>query len=260
MLSALRAGQWHTVATHGDLDHPRPWASVSKLLTALGAAIELQEGRAALDDPLGPEGATLADVLSHASGLGLEVADPTIAPGTRRIYSNCGIDIAAAYLSFLADVTPDGDVAQWLRQRVLAPLSMNTTRLVGRASEGAVGSTRDLDAFAREWITPSLISPERRDASVNVYRDDLAGVVPGFGRFSPCPWGLGVEVRGDKRHWMGEWPRSSFGHFGRSGALTLINVDEGICVVATSTVEFGPWARELWPTWSTHMREFALSS
>ena len=33
---------------------------------------------------------------------------------------------------------------------------------------------------------------------------DLAGIVPDVGRFDPCPWGLGVEIRGNKApHWTG---------------------------------------------------------
>ena len=43
---------------------------------------------------------------------------------------------------------------------------------------------------------------------------------------------------------MGDWPPASFGHFGQSGALLLVNADEAIGVVATSTEPFGPWAVE----------------
>ena len=59
---------------------------------------------------------------------------------------------------------------------------------------------------------------------------------------------------------MGDWPATSFGHFGRSGALALVNVEEGLVLVATSSVDFGPWAKELWPTWSSRLREAALAS
>jgi hypothetical protein len=137
---------------------------------------------------------------------------------------------------------------------------MTSTRLAGRASEGLVGSTKDLAALAREWVTPALISTERRDVTVTAYLPELSGVVPGFGRFSPCPWGLGPELRGEKNHWMGEWPPASFGHFGRSGSMVLVNVEEAVALVATSSVEFGPWARELWPSWTTRVRQFAAAS
>lgn len=254
IVSAWRAGTWRTVATHGDLDAPRAWASVSKLVTALAGAIEVQEGRAHFDEALGPEGSTLAHLLAHASGLGLEREDSVLTPGTKRVYSNYGIDLAAAYLA------RDTDVDAWLEQRVIAPLSLATTRVRGRAAEGVAGSTQDLATFAREWVVPTLTTPSCRDVTATIFLPELAGIVPGFGRFSPCPWGLGVEIRGEKQHWMGDWPASSFGHFGRSGALLLVNVDEGICLVATSTVEFGPWARDFWPTWTSSMRHLALAS
>ncbi len=224
------------------------------MLTAMAGAREVHEGRAHLDEALGPEGSTLGHLLAHASGLGLEGDDPVVTPGTKRIYSNYGIDLAATHLA------RDRDVATWLDDRVITSLALANTRLRGRAAEGVVGSTWDLATFAREWVTPTLITAQRRDATTTAFLPDLAGIVPGFGRFSPCPWGLGVELRGGKRHWMGEWPPSSFGHFGRSGALLLANVHDGVCLVATSTVEFGPWARELWPAWTSDARRMALAS
>lgn len=250
VVSAWREGDWRTLASHGDLDAVRPWASVTKLVTALGAAIDVQQGRADFGDEVLTGGVTLAHLLSHSSGLGLEQGDPLVAPGTKRVYSNYGIDLAAEHLS------AGSQIATWFHERVLGPLSMSSTRLVDRASEGLVGSARDLSTFAREWVTPTLIRADRRDVSATPFLGELAGIVPGFGRFMPCPWGLGVEVRGDKHHWMGDWPAASFGHFGRSGALALVNVDEGLCVVATSTVAFGSWAHELWPTWTSSVREF----
>ncbi len=248
VVSAWRAGAWHELGAVGDLDAPRPWASVTKLVTALAAAIDLHEGRATLEDPVGPTRATLAHLLSHASGLGFEAGDPVIEPGVKRIYSNFGIDLAGAHLA------TEGDVARWLTSTVLAPLEMTSARVVGRASEGVVGSTRDLARLGREWVTPSLLTRESRDASVAVAFPDLSGTVPGFGRFTPCPWGLGPEVRGPKNHWMGDWPADSFGHFGRSGALVLANATLGIVVAATSTVDFGPWARDAWPAWTSRVR------
>ena len=254
VVSRWRDGDWHTLASHGDLDEVRPWASVSKLATALGAAIEVEAGRARFEEHVDAEGVTLAHLLSHASGLGLEEGDRRVAPGTKRIYSNAGIDRAAARLA------GSSDPREWITRLVLAPLSLTSTSLRGRAAEGIEGSARDLATFARHWVRPTLISPGARDLSATPFLAELAGIVPGFGRFTPCPWGLGVEVRGDKRHWMGDWPAASFGHFGRSGALALVDVADGLCVVATSTVAFGPWAANLWPGWSTRVRQLGRSS
>jgi hypothetical protein len=40
----------------------------------------------------------------------------------------------------------------------------------------------------------------------------------------------------------------------------LMNVDENIGLVATSTEGFGPWAVELWPEWTSTARTVALAS
>ena len=68
----------------GDVERIRPWRSVTKTLTGLGAAIALQEGRVALEDEAGPPGATLRHLLSHASGYFYESASTLQAPGLRR--------------------------------------------------------------------------------------------------------------------------------------------------------------------------------
>ena len=114
--------------------------------------------------------------------------------------------------------------------------------------------------LAVAWLRPDGIARETRNRMITPYLADLNGVVPGFGRFTPCAWGLGPEIRGQKQHWMGDWPAQSFGHFGQSGALLLLNAQENIGLVATSTEPFGPWAVELWPQWTSAMRSLALGS
>ena len=174
--------------------------------------------------------------------------------GTQRIYSNYGIDLAVS--SILGENTADN----WLQQRVFRAFGMTSTRLEDRPSTGVVSSTNDLARFAVAWLRPDGITKATRDHLITTYAPQLGGFVPGFGRFSPCPWGLGPEIQGDKHHWMGNWPASSFGHFGKSGALILLNADEQIGLVATSTEEFGGWATKLWPSWTSAMRTLALGS
>ncbi len=247
----VRGGRVERVGESGDLAEPRPWASVSKLAVGLAVAVEVDLGRRTYEEVLGPDGATLAHLLAHASGLGLEEGDRVQPVGSRRVYSNAGVDRAARA------VAGDGREATWLAERVFAPLGISGA-LEGRAAAGVVGSTNDLAALAAAWLAPGLVTAATRDRAIAPYLAELAGVVPGFGRFDPCPWGLGPEVAGHKHHWMGAWPPASFGHFGQSGALLLANADEGVAVVATSTVAFGPWALGLWPTWTSAMRERAL--
>jgi CubicO group peptidase (beta-lactamase class C family) len=242
------------VDTGGPLDEIRRWASVSKMAVALAFAVEVDWGLHQVSERLGPRGATLANLLSHSSGLGLEADDPTVEVATKRIYSNYGIDLA------VAAVVEGNDAGSWLDGRVFTPLGMNSTRLDGRPSSGVIGSTADMQILAEAWLRPDAISRDTRNRFITPYAAHLAGIVPGFGRFSPCPWGLGPEIRGDKAHWMGDWPPESFGHFGQSGSLMLLNVEEGIGVVATSTEDFGPWAVGLWPEWTSAMRRLALAS
>lgn len=248
----LRDGAPERVHEEGDLDAVRPWASVTKMAVALAMAVEIDWDLHHYEDQAGPNGASLAHLLSHSSGLGLEEGDPVRALGERRVYSNVGIDRA------VASVVGDTDPARWLTKRVFEPLGMTSTRLVDRPSSGASGSTKDLSTLALAWLRGDGVSVTARDHAITPYLPDLAGVVPGWGGFTPCSWGLGPEVRGAKKHWMGDWPATSFGHFGQSGALMLVNADEEIAVVATSDVAFGPWAVALWPAWTTRAREVAL--
>ena len=246
-------GVLEVLGTDGDLDARRPWASVSKLVVAMAVGVEVDWGLHRYDEPLGPPGATLAHHLSHSAGYGLEAGDPLRPVGSRRVYSNVAVDRA------VAAVVGDDAPAAWLDDRVFQGLGMADTALDGRPAAGVVGSTRDLMTFAGAWLRADGLAVSTRDQILRPFLGELDGIVPGFGRFQPCPWGLGPEIRGDKQHWMGNWPADSAGHFGQSGALALFNVRERIAVVATSTVDFGPWAVERWPSWIDAMRTLALA-
>lgn len=242
------------VAEVGDLEVVRPWASISKMVVAMAFGVESDWDLHSFEERRGPRGATLANLLSHSSGLGLEEGDPVVDVGTQRIYSNYGVDLA------VASVIGENSAERWLQQRVCRGLGMDNTHLVDRPASGVEGSTDDLVTFATAWLRSDGISQPVRDYMITPYAPQLGGFVPGFGRFTPCPWGLGPEVRGEKQHWMGDWPPSSFGHFGKSGSLLLLNVDEQIGLIATSTKPFGGWATKLWPKWTSAMRQLALGS
>jgi CubicO group peptidase (beta-lactamase class C family) len=255
VLLSLEGGLVRRVAESGDLDEVRPWASVSKVVVSLAFGVEVDWELHRFEEPMGPPGSTLANLLSHSSGLGLEEEDPVVPVGTKRVYSNFGVDLAVQ--SILGE---ENSADNWLQQRVFQPLGMTTTTLEDRPASGVVGSTNDLAKLAVAWLRPDAIAKETRDRLITPYAPQLDGFVPGFGKFTPCPWGLGPEVRGEKQHWMGDWPSASFGHFGQSGALILLNADEQIGLVATSTEPFGRWATKLWPTWTGSMRTLALGS
>lgn len=253
VLLRLRGGALERVHEEGDLLAVRPWASVTKMTVALAMGVEVDWEAHRYDERVGNGGTTLAHLLSHSSGLGLEASDRVRALGERRVYSNVGIDRA------VEAVVGDADASRWLARRVFEPLGMSSTSLRDRPSSGAWGSTNDLATLAVAWLRGDGVSLATRDRAITPYLPALSGVVPGWGRFTPCSWGLGPEVRGSKQHWMGDWRATSFGHFGQSGALLLANADEEIAVVATSEVAFGPWAVALWPSWTTRVRELALA-
>ncbi|MGO1354554.1 MAG: serine hydrolase, partial [Brachybacterium tyrofermentans] len=57
-----------TVHTQGDPERVWELASLSKPLTALGALIAVDRGLVDLEDPAGPEGATVRHLLAHTAG------------------------------------------------------------------------------------------------------------------------------------------------------------------------------------------------
>jgi CubicO group peptidase (beta-lactamase class C family) len=234
----------------GPVDQPFAWASVTKPATALAVLVAVEEGSIWLDEPAGPPGSTVRHLLAHASGLGPEPGPPLDPPGTNRIYSN------AAYL-LLADLvaTRTGIAfSDYVREGVLEPLGMSGTVLDpdpagGGAAAGLSGSLFDLLALGRELAVPTLVSADTHLEMVSVQFGGLGGVLPGFQRFDPCDWGLGVEIRGEKRpHWTGTTNSpSTFGHFGRSGSFLWIDPVAGVLCAGLSDRPFGPWAVRSWP-------------
>jgi len=233
-----------TVAATGPLEEPRPLASVSKLLTAMAVLVAVEEETLALDDPAGPEGSTVAHLLAHASGLGLDGARITL-PGRKRIYSNAGFELVGGLLEARSGMTFE----TYVTEAVLRPLGMGGTRAAGNPAWGAVGSAADLLALGRELLAPKVLSPAMLARASAVAFPGLDGVVPGFGRQQPNDWGLGFEIRDGKApHWTGgrNSPRT-FGHFGRSGTFLWVDPDAGLACACVTDREFGAWAKEAWP-------------
>jgi CubicO group peptidase (beta-lactamase class C family) len=229
----------------GPIGEPFAWASVTKVVTALAAWIAVEEGTIALDDAAGPPGATVRHLLAHASGLAPDRDTVLAAPGARRIYSNLGIEVAAAHLAERAGIPFE----VYLREAVLEPLGMRGTHFEGSAASGCTGPLVDLERLAAELLAPTLVSAGTLGVATTVAFPGLDGVLPGFGRQHPNDWGLGVEVRDHKApHWMPATasPRA-FGHFGRAGGFVWVDPDAGIACCSLSDEPFGPWAAEAWP-------------
>lgn len=241
-----------TLATHGPVDAVLPFASLTKPLAAYATLIAVRDGLLHLDEPAGPkadEGATVRHLLAHASGLPPEEGGVmSTAPGTRRIYSNWGYDLLGA----LVAERVGEPFADHLDHEVLTPLGMRDTVLDGSPAYAARGTVTDLLAFARELLDPTLLDRDAVTRAATIAWPDLDGVVPGYGRQSPCPWGLGLEIKGDKDpHWTGpQLDPSVFGHFGRSGSFLLIDPTRRVALAELADRDFDRWAIDAWPSFT----------
>jgi CubicO group peptidase (beta-lactamase class C family) len=240
-------GAGEVVATRGPAERAFPLASVTKLLTALAVLVAVEERTVSLDDPAGPEGATLAHLLAHASGLDIE-GKPLSDPGKRRIYSNGGFELAAEVVAQRAGMP----FSHYLAEGVLRPLGMTSSRLEGSPAWAGEASLADLLALGRELLRPTLVSQATLDRATSVAFPGLAGILPGFGRQEPNDWGLGFELRDAKSpHWTGKLnsPRT-FGHFGRTGTYLWVDPEAGLACACLTDRDFDDWAREAWPALS----------
>ena len=262
MESLLRIDQWpvpHAAAgvvradgqvagVHGDASRAFPLASVTKPLTAYAALIAIQEGVVELDSPAGPEGSTIRHLLAHTAGLAFDEHSALVPPGKRRMYSSAGFEQLAEAISKHAGIAfPD-----YVRDGLLAPLGMSSTRFDGSPASGASSTVDDLLKFAAELQSPVLLDPSTLSAATTVAFPDLNGVLPGYGQQKPNDWGLGFEIRdGKSPHWTGILNSArTFGHFGQTGTFLWVDPDLGAACVALTDRNFGPWAVETWPPFS----------
>lgn len=202
---------------------------------------------------------------------------PEIAPGTEVRYSNVGPGLLAVVVERLTG----RPFAVALADLVLAPLGIDghlgveppraPAAIGGRLGDHAgtalepfnspfwrslafpwgglvttaAGALALVEAFAGRpagFLPPALCAEAVRDQT-----GGLAGGLIAPHRWPRCPWGLGVELRGDKRpHWT---PRTaapdSFGHVGASGALAWFDprADTAWAILGARTFE--KW----WQTW-----------
>ena len=218
-------------------------ASLSKVLTAWATLVAVEEGSIELDAPLPrvavPSGCTLRHLLAHASGLPFEGDTPIAAVGERRIYSNTGIERAADAVA-VATAMPFAD---YLTEAVLAPLGMADTAVLGSPAHGVRSTADDIARFLGEMLRPRLVHHDTVAEAMSAQFADLDGIVPGVGRFTPCPWGLGMEIHGHKDpHWMGRTNSpSTVGHFGGAGTMMWVDPVADIGLVALTDLPFDQW-------------------
>src|SRR3954463_5277230 len=101
-VAVVREGD--VIAERGPRDREFRWASITKPATALATLVAAEEDVVDLDEPAGPEGATVRHLLAHASGLPFHGSKPIARPGTRRIYSNTGFEQLAEHVERAAEI------------------------------------------------------------------------------------------------------------------------------------------------------------
>jgi CubicO group peptidase (beta-lactamase class C family) len=233
-----------SIETHGPTSQRFALASVTKLFTAVAALVAVEEGTLDLFTP-DADGATVADLLAHSSGLDLE-GRRVASPGHRRLYSNGGFEAVADRLAESAGMP----FATYLSEAVFDPLGMQSTTLEGSPAHGGVSTVTDLLAFA-DGIS-RLLAPETFSRMTTPHLPELVGVLPGWGRQEPNPWGLGPEIRSGKSpHWTGA-SNSPFtwGHFGQAGTFLWVDPLANTTLVVLTDLPFGDWAKPRWPALS----------
>ena len=85
--------------------------------------------------------------------------------------------------------------ADYVQKSVCTPLGIGLDPS-GHPGAGMHASLTDVLALGRELLEPALVAAETHAEMVGVQFPGLDGVQPGFGRFSPLDWGLGIERRG----------------------------------------------------------------
>jgi len=244
--AVIRSG---SVTTRGDIEHPFRLASITKLMTSLAVLVACEEGTTTLDTVVTASGATVSDLLCHAGGIAPDQPAVIAAPRTRRSYSTASFGLLAGHIAARSGI----EFGVYLSEAVLEPAGMTSTSLQGSPGAGAVGTVSDLIRLAECWRSPGLVSADTLALATTIQLPDLDGVLPGFGRQAPNPWGLGPEIRGSKSpHWTSPHnSESTFGHFGSSGTMIWIDPAADTVLIALADRDFGPWAEKAWPKLST---------
>ena len=230
-----------------------PWASVTKVMTALTVLDATFEGVIGLDDAVGPPGSTLRHLLSHASGLALDSDQVLARPGTRRIYSNRGIDLAAEHLGEPHRAAVRGRAVRagaGSAGHDPAP-SWTGRRRTAHGDRSRIWPRWPPTCCRRPCCCPKVVA-----LASTVAFPGLCGVLPGFGRQQNNDWGLGCEIRDHKNpHWTapGNSPARSGTSASPAASCGSTRTRPGLRVVVRH--RFGPWAADRWPRLSAAVLE-----
>lgn len=230
---------------------PHPGVTVRRLLChTAGFAIDLNAGEA----PYEP-GLTWEDLAQAC--LQAKLHHP---PGSEVLYSNIGYGLLALVVEARASarfgdalrdlvLTPLGiegylgvepprapariaDMRGRHRATPLEPFNSSFWRSLALPWAGLVTTAAGALALVRAFRghPPGFLSPPLRAAAITNQTGDLSGGFIEPLRWSPCPWGLGPEVRGVKEpHWIPDIAGpDSFGHTGAAGCLAWAAPGAGV--------------------------------
>lgn len=235
------------LAQAGQVENDFAFASVTKPLVAWSAAVAYERALLDLDALVGPHlpGATVRHLLAHASGVAPNDDSVLAAPGTKRIYSNRGIELLGQVLEQATGYQLD----QWVELSVLEPLGLASILIPGSPAHSGVGNAVDLAAFTRELAAPTLVSADTAKLFTSVSFPGLSGVLPGYGKQNPCDFALGFEVYGAKQpHWLSSAQSpQTFGHFGQAGSFIWVDPTTGRSAAFLGAKPFSQVHKRLWP-------------
>lgn len=235
----------------GDLDRYYSYMSVTKPIGAWAVLVAVAEGHISLETPAGPPGSTVRHLLAHASGLPPTKGDPIAKPGRRRIYSNFGFDVLAKEVESRVRTS----IQDWVYQKVLAPLQMDSVELAGSIAYSARGTADCLMRFGLEVLNPTLIPQELAEQAFTSQFPGIPGTTPGYGHSDDTPWGLGFSVRNPANpHWTGSaFSDHVVGHFGMSGSFIYADLEARKAGIFLGEKDFCRDHIAIWPELTDQM-------
>ena len=205
--------------------------------------VAAEEGIVDLDEAAGPPGATLRHLLAHASGLPFEAGAPIAQPGTRRIYSNYGFEVAAALVAERAEMP----FADYFAVGVGGNRRRAATARRARASKDR---STDLLALARELPgADAHRAPRRSPRRARCSSPGSSACCPASAvRSRTTGASASSSATGSRRTGPDRGTRRlTFGHFGRSGTFLWVDPEAGIALACLTDLDFGDWAVDAWP-------------
>ena len=233
-------------------------ASVTKIITALTMSELVESGFIDFHDkvenvPYMKGDIELIDLLSHTSGLALNGELDQVKPRSKRVYSNLGFETIDIFIknklynehnySCVKDIFNDGF------SQILKEDSKNNIEYYGSSAWGAKANIYALISLARQMRKPTFLSEKMHARMQEIYLPELRGVVPGWGNYNHCSFGIGYEIKNDKtKHWMGSIASpKTFGHYGHAGVFIMHDPTINVSIIALGHKQFDKWAVELWP-------------